>query len=436
MGRNDFLAEHFRLSRRYFLQAGLAASALGSARADEKPHAEKPAAPPASAKPEAKKEPEPPKRAKPEKAGARGEPYFTPTEDFRDVSRGKPVPHSLPEEKLREVGLTRDTWRLEVVSDPDNPAKLGDELTKADGTALDFQALLKLGEKHAVRFAKVMTCLNVGCPLGMGLWEGVPLREAVWLTKPRENLRRVFYYGYHNDDPKQMFRSSLPIGRVLEDPFDLPPVILCYKLNGQWLDAERGGPVRIVVPEAYGFKSIKWLTRVVLTNLAHANDTYAEQNNDVDSPLKTFAAVLAPPDKVQAGKPIAVSGYAQVGVSGLSKVEVSIEPADKPRPEGDPHFLTAPWVAAELLPVPTHWGALADGKIPPQTHGFDDAGKPNTWPMRLTNAHWTAVLPGVPAGRYVFRCRTIDAQGHAQPMPRPFRKSGHAAIESVTFTVS
>src|SRR2546421_437033 len=137
----------------------------------------------------------------------------------------------------------------------------------AAGTALDFDGLLKLGEAHAVHFAKVMTCLNIGCPLGMGVWEGVPLREVVWLTRPRENLRRVFYHGYHNDDPKQMFRSSLPIGRVLEDPDGVPPVVLCYKLNGHWLDARRGGPVRVVVPEAYGFKSVKWLTDVVLTNL-------------------------------------------------------------------------------------------------------------------------------------------------------------------------
>ena len=110
-----------------------------------------------------------------------------------------------------------------------------------------------------------------------------------------ENLRRVFYYGDHNDDPQQLFRSSLPASRVLEDPFDLPPVILCYKLNGQWLSPERGGPVRVVVPEAYGFKSIKWLTTVVLSNLFHANDTYADGNNDIDSPLKTFAATLGAP---------------------------------------------------------------------------------------------------------------------------------------------
>lgn len=421
MDRWTFLNEHVRLTRRFFLRAGM----LGIATA--------PAA--VRAFGSEQKAATPVKKVKPEKAGVRPEPYFTPTEDFRDVSRGKPLPHSLPDEKKLAAGLTRETWQLEVISDPDQPTKLGKPLTKADGTALDFPALLKLGEQHAVRFAKVMTCLNLGCPLGMGLWEGVPLREVVWLAQPRENLRRVFYYGYHNDDPAQMFRSSLPIGRVLEDWSDLPPVILCYKLNGEWLDSERGGPVRIVVPEAYGFKSIKWLSHVVLTNLAHANDTYAEQNNDVDSPLKTFAATLSIPQEVRAGQPLAVSGYAQVGVSGLSKVQVSIESNATPRPDKDPYFTTAPWVDAQLLPVPKQWGILSEGKIPPRTHGFDAAGVPKVWPLRLTNAHWAAVLPGLPKGEYTFRCRTIDEQGHAQPLPRPFRKSGFAMVESIVVTV-
>ncbi len=421
MNSPSFLDEHFELTRRFFLRAsvlGLATTPLvGLALADDP----KPA--------------QPPQRDKPDKAGVRSEPYFTPSVDFRDVSRGKPLPHSLPEEKKAEVGLTRDTWQLEVLSDPDHPAKLGKQFTKADGTAFNFAALLQLGEQHAVRFPKVMTCLNLGCPLGMGLWEGVPLREVVWLTQPRENLRRVFYYGYHNDEPSQMFRSSLPVGRVLEDPLGLPPVILCYKLNGEWLDAERGGPVRVVVPEAYGFKSIKWLSHLYLTNLATANDTYAEQNNDVDSPLKTFAASVWVPRNVKAGEAVPVSGYAQVGISGLSKVQVWVESQAAPHPEADPDFLTAPWVDAELLPAPTNWSALPDGIIPSRTHGFDESGKPKTWPMRLTNAHWAAVLPGLPQGEYTFRCRSIDEQGHAQPLPRPFRKSGHAAIEAVDFQV-
>lgn len=404
----------FEFNRRFFLRAGAAAAAGCSIpselAADSRP---------------------------PELAAAidKIDSYMTLGENFQDVSRGKPVPHSLKEEKRKEVGLTRDTWKLEILSDPDKPATIAKQFLKKDGTAIDFAQLLKMGEKKSVRFAKVMTCLNIGCPLGMGIWEGVPLRDLVWLTQPKENLRRIFFYGYHNDDPKQMFRSSLPAGRVFEDYDDLPPVIVCYKLNGEWLSPERGGPVRIVVPEGYGFKSIKWLSHIVLSNLAYANDTYIDGNNDVDSPLKTFAATLRVPNPAKADKPVAITGYAQVGVSGLSKVQIWVQPKDEKWPADDPYFTKAPWVDAEILGPPTAWTNLPKETIPEGTHGFDAKGKPKTWPMRLTKAHWAALLPGMKAGEYTLRCRTIDEKGHAQPMPRPFKKSGRCDIEAVKLVV-
>lgn len=365
------------------------------------------------------------------------EPFFTKQNDFQDVSRGKPIPHTLPEERMRAVGLTRDSWKLEVVSDLEHPARIRRPFTAAKGTSFDFPMLMGMAEKHAVRFAKVMTCLNIGCPLGMGIWEGVPLRDLIWQTRPGDNVRRVFYYGYHNDDPKQMFRSSLPIGRVLEDPFDLPPVILCYKLNGEWLTSERGGPVRIVVPEAYGFKSIKWLSHVVLTNLPHANDTYAEQGNDVDSPLKSFAATLSFPREISADVPIPITGYAQVGIGGLSKVQAWIQRDDAATNIGGPYLQNAPWQDAEVLGPPEHWGGdLPGDAIPANTHGFDDTGRPRNWPMRLGKVHWAILHPGLPAGEYTLRCRAVDAQGIGQPLPRPFRKSGHAAIEKVSLVIT
>jgi hypothetical protein len=225
-----FLSEHQEVTRRYFVRIGAAGAALAgfwplAGRAAD--HA--------------------PELAE---AVAQLESYFTSPDDFRDVSRGKPVPHTLPEETKAAVGLTRETWRMEIAPDPENKPDIRNPLTKENGKALDFGALMEIAARHAVRFPKVMTCLNIGCPLGMGIWEGVPLRELFWLVRPRGDVRRLFYYGYHNDDPSQMFRSSLPLDRVLEDPYDLPPVIVCYKLNGQWLTAERGGQVRMVVPEA------------------------------------------------------------------------------------------------------------------------------------------------------------------------------------------
>ncbi len=414
-----FLSEHRELVRRHFLKigaGGLLASGLWA------PRAVLGEAPPAAELAELL---------------AKLEPYFTAADDFQDVSRGDPIPHTLSEEKLRQVGLTRDTWRLEVIADPENTVRLRKPLRCEDDTALDFAGLMQLAEKRAVRFPKVMTCLNIGCPLGMGIWEGVPLRDVVWLTQPREDLRRVVYYGYHNDDAKQMFRSSLPIGRVMEDPFDLPPVILCYKLNGQWLSSKRGGPVRMVVPEAYGFKSIKWLSHVLLSNLPHANDTYAEQGNDIDSPLKSFAASLDVSRQVRPHRPIPITGYAQVGIGGLSKVQVWIHPDGEPLPKDDRYYLTAPWRDVEILPPPAKWGGdLPDDKIPANTMGFATSGQPRNWPLRLSKVHWATVHPGLPAGKYKLRSRTVDLQGYGQPMPRPFRKSGHTAFDVVQILVS
>src|SRR5207245_1469507 len=129
-----FLWEHHQLSRRHFIRLGATgASTLGLW-------------PPAAAA-----DPPAPELAK---ALETLEPYFTAQEKFRDVSRGKPLPHTLPDEQKRKVGLTRDAWKLEVDSDPDNPATLRRPLRQKDGTALDFAGLMKLAEKHAVQFAK------------------------------------------------------------------------------------------------------------------------------------------------------------------------------------------------------------------------------------------------------------------------------------------
>jgi DMSO/TMAO reductase YedYZ molybdopterin-dependent catalytic subunit len=355
--------------------------------------------------------------------------YLTPIDEFGTVERGNPLPYTHPPEKLREVGLDRDTWRLELVADPESDTKLERPMALADGTALDWSGLMRLADTKAVRYLKLMTCNNIAEPLGIGLWEGVPLREVIWMTKPVENLRRIFYYGYHNDDPTQRFQSSLSIGRVLEDPPGEHPVLLCYKLNGQFLSGKRGGPVRMLVPEAYGFKSVKWLQRVVLTNNFQANDTYAAGNNDIDSPMKTFARFVIPPKQAKAGESISIAGAAQVGQSGLTRVQVWVQNEGTPWPEEDPFFAAAPWQDARILPPPERWGAgFPDGKLPSPVRGFDPVtARPDHWPMRYTMAHWKRELR-LDAGKYVVRCRTIDMNGLAQPLPRPFAKSGRNAI--------
>jgi DMSO/TMAO reductase YedYZ molybdopterin-dependent catalytic subunit len=421
--------EHERLTRRYVLRAGLgtwaslglAARVLGE---------------PAATTDDASKAADLPADEALKKLIAEIE-YLTRDVDFGTVERGKPLPSELSEERRREVGLHPDTWRLEVVAEGEGGAKIEHPMSKEAGTALDWPGLMRLAETRAVRYLKVMTCNNMNAPLGMGLWEGVPLRDVVALARPVENIRRVYYHGYHNDKPEQIFRSSLSLNRVLEDPPGEYPVLVCYKLNGQWLSPKRGGPVRMLVPEAYGFKSVKWLQRVVLTNDYRANDTYAEANNDVDSWQKTFARFVEAPERVRAGQALPVTGLAQVGVGGLARVQYAVDPAEAPASVDDPYFTASAWRDAELLAPPRTWGAeLSDQKLPDMPLQFDPvSGQPRRWPLRYTLAHWATIVPPLAAGKYQLRCRTIDESGHAQPQPRPYLKSGRNAIQSVALEV-
>jgi DMSO/TMAO reductase YedYZ molybdopterin-dependent catalytic subunit len=44
----------------------------------------------------------------------------------------------------------------------------------------------------------------------------------------------------------------------------LPNVMLAYEMDGKPLRREHGAPVRLVIPEMYGYKNVKWLQQINL----------------------------------------------------------------------------------------------------------------------------------------------------------------------------
>ncbi len=62
----------------------------------------------------------------------------------------------------------------------------------------------------------------------------------------------------------------------------LPDVMLAYEMDGKPISRPHGAPVRLVVPQMYGYKSVKWVEKIVLQEAPQAG--YWEQHGyDADA---------------------------------------------------------------------------------------------------------------------------------------------------------
>jgi DMSO/TMAO reductase YedYZ molybdopterin-dependent catalytic subunit len=66
------------------------------------------------------------------------------------------------------------------------------------------------------------------------------------------------------------------------DQARLPDAMLAYEMDGKPLAREHGAPVRVVIPDMYGYKGVKWVERITLS--AQAEPGYWEQRGyDTDA---------------------------------------------------------------------------------------------------------------------------------------------------------
>lgn len=82
-------------------------------------------------------------------------------------------------------------------------------------------------------------------------WEGVATRTVLAVVRPRPEARFVVLHSYDG------YTTNLP----LED-FAAEDAILAQTWQGKPLTREHGGPVRLIVPHLYLWKSAKWLQRI------------------------------------------------------------------------------------------------------------------------------------------------------------------------------
>ncbi len=80
------------------------------------------------------------------------------------------------------------------------------------------------------------------------VWEGVPIREIMKRVRLRPEARYVMQHA----DPD--YTTNIALEDLVDDD-----VVLALTHNGRDLEPDHGGPVRLVVPKLYFWKSAKWL---------------------------------------------------------------------------------------------------------------------------------------------------------------------------------
>ncbi len=189
---------------------------------------------------------------------------------------------------------------------------------KADNT-LDFNAL-KLGEKRTqCGSRKAMTCSSTSAPARNGhLGRRSAPASPVRLTQPKENCAACSTTATTTTTSKADI-PQLAAGQRGSRRLRRPPAgHRVLQLNGEWLTPGTAAPrCGLPRPKHYGYKCVKWLTHIVLSNLYHANDTYGDTKQRRRQPDEaTFAATLHVPNNAKANTPLPVTGVRAVGHRG------------------------------------------------------------------------------------------------------------------------
>lgn len=113
-----------------------------------------------------------------------------------------------------------------------------------------FQALPQ------VRDVSDFHCVTRWSQLDMD-WQGVRAQTILAMAAPKTSAQFVTLHSHDG------YTTNLPLLALLDDD-----VIIAHSVLGAPLAAEHGGPVRMVVPKRYAWKSAKWLKAIEL----HAED--------------------------------------------------------------------------------------------------------------------------------------------------------------------
>jgi DMSO/TMAO reductase YedYZ molybdopterin-dependent catalytic subunit len=127
-------------------------------------------------------------------------------------------------------------------------------------------------------FQKYQKVITLHCVEGWSvtiLWEGFLLKDLLNEAGINPEAVIVIFHAYDG------YSTSLPLNYILDNN-----ILIAYKMNGLTLPPERGFPFELVAESKYGYKWIKWITEIELSDNANYLGFWESQGlpNDANIP--------------------------------------------------------------------------------------------------------------------------------------------------------
>src|SRR5437870_2805374 len=147
------------------------------------------------------------------------------------------------------------------------------------------------------------------------------------------------------------YTDSFPIAKAME-----ARTLVAYLMNGRTIPQDHGYPARILVPNIYGMKNVKWVRKIEVVSYDFLG--YWMQQGWSDSAVVNTNTRIDLPGRNARwdGGVLTIAGIAYAGARGISKVEVSTDGGSS-------------WSAASLEPMAgdLSWRRWSFGWTPPKT---------------------------------------------------------------------
>ena len=106
-----------------------------------------------------------------------------------------------------------------------------------------------LTQMDSVKIIATLECVDA--PFGTAEWEGVPLINILELAGLLVTAQDLVFYAADN------YTDSLNLIEASADN-----ILLAFKMNGEELPRAHGYPIRLVCPDHYGYKWVKWIVKI------------------------------------------------------------------------------------------------------------------------------------------------------------------------------